>query len=216
VNRTAWEDEFWTPELDFLGKTVLVLGGGPGLTPAVVSKLHGRHCIAVNSSYLIAPPDALLFFTDNGWFEGHTDAVNAWRGRVVTQSRASKRSLPSLLRVGSEAGRRFPPAGSPRILQGKSTGQTAIALAIAMGASTVILLGFDMQVVGGREHHHDDYLAVTRTQRRGDPMVYQRQFLPAFEGWDAMARRAGVVVLNATPGSALKEFPMVVPEAVLC
>lgn len=213
MTRTAWEDDFWTPEPWFRGQPVFLLGGGPGLTPRIAARLLGRCCIAINSSYLLASRNTLLFFTDNSWFEPRVDVVQSWAGPVVTQSRASKRAMPSLRRIKSEAGRNFPAPGSGVVLQGRSTGQTAIGLAAAMLGNPIILLGFDMRAVGGREHHHDDYQDPARRPARPD--IYQKDFLPAFRGWGEMARRAGLEVLNATPGSALKEFPMVDPEAVL-
>jgi hypothetical protein len=213
IERSAWEDDFWTPEPWFRNQPVFLLGGGPGLTPGIAALLPGRCCIAVNSSYLLAPRDALLFFTDNSWFEPRVDVVLSWAGPVVTQSRHSKRAVPTLRRIKSVAARNFPEPGSGVVMQGRSTGQTAIGLAAAMLGDPIILLGFDMRAVGGREHHHDDYQDPAR--RPAQPEVYEKHFLPAFRGWGEMAARAGLTVLNATPGSALKEFPMVDPETVL-
>jgi hypothetical protein len=71
-----------------------------------------------------------------------------------------------------------------------------------MGAARIVLLGFDMRIADGRSHCHDDY-------ESRDPNLYETDFRPAFEGWNAAAFRAGVEVVNATPGSALTEFAVV-------
>ena len=107
-----------------------------------------------------------------------------------------------ILRVKGEGDPVFPPDFASRpIQQGRSSGHTAIALAIALGASVVVLLGYDMRVVDGREHHHAEY-----TEPR-DLEQYERDFVPAFAGWDEAALKVGVQVFNCTPGSALLEFP---------
>ena len=85
------------------------------------------------------------------------------------------------------------------IRRGRSSGHTAVALAIAMQARLVVLLGFDMRGLNGRSHFHDRY-------RNNDLAMYAREFVPSFDGWDAAARALDVTVLNATPGSALDEF----------
>jgi len=89
------------------------------------------------------------------------------------------------------------------IQQGRSSGHTAVSLAVAFRAATVVLLGFDMRVVDGREHHHDEY-----TGER-DLGQYATDFVPAFNGWREAALAREVTIVNATPGSALHEFPMV-------
>ncbi|MFN4283512.1 MAG: hypothetical protein ACK4NA_12820 [Alphaproteobacteria bacterium] len=207
------EYEYWQIEPVLAGETVFLLAGGPSLDQATVDKLRGRRAITINSSchkaLAAGLDDGPLFFTDNNWFEDHEAIVRAWRGPVVTLSRKAKRELPDLVkRVEGEHRPDFT-RGGRTLRQGRSSGQTAISLAIAMGARRLVLLGYDMRPVGGRTHHHDDY------KTGGDPEIYAREFLPAFAGWNAAAHAAGVRVLNATPGSALTEFPFADSAALL-
>jgi hypothetical protein len=95
---------------------------------------------------------------------------------------------------------RFPPIGNREIWGGRSSGHTAISLAIAMGAKRVCLIGYDMRLVEGKEHFHSDY-------RGGrDLSIYANEFVPGFNGWNESAWASGVEVLNCTPGSAVSEF----------
>lgn len=143
--------------------------------------------------------DGVLYFTDADWFEQRRGAVAAWRGMVVSPSSYAKRQMPEkILRVQGEFRADFPRLGAQAIRKGKSSGQTAIGLAVALGASTVVLLGFDMKQVAGRSHHHDEYMST--------PAIFAQRFVPAFRGWAASAEKAGVRIVNATPGSALREF----------
>ncbi len=104
---------------------------------------------------------------------------------------------------------RFPPAGSREIWGGRSSGHTAISLAIAMGAKRVAMVGYDMRVVGGREHFHADY------KGGRDLSIYANEFVPGFNGWNESAWASGCEVLNCTPGSAVTEFATANLEDVL-
>lgn len=207
-DRTVWEDVFWPVEKLFKGETVFCLASGPSLTQEVCEKVCGHRTIVINSSYTLAPWADVLFFTDNGWFEKHETIVKAWPGRVITVSRAAKRQLPDIVKRVKSARplRGFPSLESGEVRQGRSSGHTAIGLAVAMGAKRVVMLGYDMKTVGDREHHHTEYLSLGRPRNME---IYAKEFVPAFQGWNEDARKIGVEVLNATEGSAVKEFPFV-------
>lgn len=108
----------------------------------------------------------------------------------------------------------FPPVGSREIWAGRSSGHTAISLAIAMGASRIGLVAYDMRVVAGREHFHRDY-HVNHDGTGRDLTQYEKEFVPGFGGWNEAALASGVQVLNCTPGSALTEFPFADLDEVL-
>lgn len=218
VEPNAREFQFWTPEPIFKGETVFCLASGPSLTPEVCEKIRGRPAIVVNVSFRLAPWAPIWFFTDSSIYERYRDDVAAWPGEIVTMSRTAKRELPDKVkRVKGEGDpafpfARFPALGSPTIRQGRSSGHTAISLAIALGASRVALLGYDMRLVDGREHHHTEY----NGPHGRDLEQYARDFVPAFAGWNAAAVASGVEILNCTPGSALTEFPFADLDEVLC
>ena len=165
-----WEHELWTPEVLFKGETVFCLASGPSLTQEVVDKVRGRgRVIAVNSSVYLAPWADVLFFTDSGWFEHgrdpalcglhgddrwpRRDFVEAFPGLVVSMSRSAKRVLPDKVKRIKGRGQptdnppRFPAPGSPEIHGGRTSGHTAISLAIGMGATRIVMLGYDMRLI---------------------------------------------------------------------
>jgi hypothetical protein len=205
-------DELWSPEPLFKDKTVFVLASGPSLTQESADRVRGRLSIVINSSCMIAPFADVLFFTDNSWFEPRKDIVANWPGMVVTMSRHAKRDMPDKIkRIAEQMRPDFPPLGSDHIRAGRTSGHRAVSLAVAMGAATIVLLGFDMRMVNGKEHHHTEY-----TEPR-DLDQYAHDFVPAFNGWKADALKVGVEILNATPLSAVHEFSMVsLDEALLC
>src|ERR1044072_7719424 len=155
------ELEYWLPEPLFKGETIFCLASGPSLTPEICERVRGRCTIAVNSSAALAPWASVLFFTDSGWYEPRRDLVANWPGLVISMSRTAKRELPD--KVKRVQGLGDPQAlpgfsrGPAVIQQGRSSGHTAVSLAIALGASRVVLLGYDMGFVAGREHCHSEY-----------------------------------------------------------
>lgn len=213
VRPATREFEYWTPDQVFAGETVFCLASGPSLTQEIVDKIRGPRTIVVNTSVNLAPWADVLFFTDSGWYEPRRELVANFAGLVISMSATAKRELPDKVKrvqgIGDPQGGCFPKLGSPGVRQGRSSGHTAVGLAIALGASRVILVGYDMRMVGGREHHHSEYSGPR------DLDQYAREFVPAFNGWNEDAHKVGVKILNATPLSAVREFPMVNLEEVL-
>lgn len=240
-----WENVIWTPELLFLGETVVCIASGPSLTPEICARvcaaqLAGKcRVIVVNSSCALAPWADVLYFTDSGWYSDRRGLVKDWPGLVVSMSRLAARELnapgeptvcgrsrvlrvkgcgdpdaPPRVRVAAGVLPKvpgFPDLGSPEIQQGRSSGHTAVSLAVAMGASRVLMVGYDMQVVNGREHHHQEYKGPR------DLAIYQNEFQRGFTGWNEAAVASGVEVLNCTHGSAVTEFPFAdLDEALFC
>lgn len=212
---TPWEYDYWTPEPWWKGETVFVLASGPSLTQEVCDKIKGRKAIVINVSFKLAPWAPVWYFTDSYIYESFRDEVKAWPGEIITMSRTAKRELNERVkRVRGEGdpsfpSGKFPPIGHPAIRQGRNSGNTAVALAIALGAARVALVGFDCRVIGGREHHHDAYSGPR------DLSLYNNEFRRAFDGWNAAAIASGVSIVNCTPGSAITEFPFADLDDVL-
>ncbi len=212
---TPWANDYWTPEPWFRAETIFVLASGPSLTQEICDKVRGHKAIVVNASYKLAPWAPVWFFTDGHIYEKYTDDVLAWPGEIITMSVTAKqelhRSVKRIKGIGDPTipGGYFPPPGSPFIRQGRSSGHTAVSLAIALGASRIGLLGFDMRYVNGREHHHSEYTGPR------DPDLYAREFVPGFDGWNDAALKSGTQIFNCTGGSAVTEFPFAYLEEVL-
>jgi hypothetical protein len=198
----------WVPHPFWRGQTAFILGGGPSLTQEVVDRLKGRRVIATNEAGKLAPFADILLFSDHKWYRPNKEFVAQWPQAVVTCSVPAAQDMPHKVHLVSvENTRGFPPSGSGFIRNGRSSGHKAISLAVAMGARRAVLLGFDMRVVDGRSHFHGEY--------KRAPELYRDAFIPTFKGWCRDARRSGCEVLNATPGSALTEFPFTTLDEVL-
>ena len=186
--------ESWYPEPLFVNQTVFIVGGGPSLKGFDFTRLRDRRCIAINAAGADVPWADVLFFKSPDW-PGCTELIESWRGLAVTVS--AERLPPNVRRVAIDR------ATIPRA---RTSGQYAVSLAIMMRAKTVVLLGFDWNRQGGNYH-----------PRYGKPGIAYRNVPPAvWGGYAARASRAGCEVLNATPDSAITEFPSVSLSDVLC
>jgi hypothetical protein len=95
------------------------------------------------------------------------------------------------------------------IRQGGNSGFQAVGLALHFGAARVILLGFDMQMTGGRTHWHGDHRG-----KLGNPVVHRMEvWLKRFA---EMAAESRIPIVNATRETALTCFPRVELKAALC
>lgn len=192
---------FWVPEPLFTGAAVFILGGGPSLRGFDFARLAGRRVIAVNEAIKHYPDADLLYFWDDTWFLRNRALVHYRQGLTATGSRMAAASQPRLRRIDIQANAPLQ-RGGQAVRKGRSSGHTAVALAVACGAARVVLLGYDMRLVDGRSHFHDSYVA-------RDPERMNGEWLPAFAGWRDEAAAVGCEIVNATPGSALTEFPAV-------
>jgi hypothetical protein len=196
---------FWDPDRAFLGTTVVLIGGGPSHAEIDLAALSGHRFIAINSSCRkvrpVATADDFLYFSDNGWAERFELLVRDWPGPVVTSNRNTKARLGDLVRrLDIAVLTRAIGVMSDHVWA--SSGHSAACLAAIMGARRIVLVGFEGQFIDGRSHGHDDY-------RVSDALVFTARFLPGWKGLAPAFERLGVELVNATPRSAIAEFPFV-------
>ena len=200
------------------GQTCVILAGGPSLKDQDLSPLTALHpwpkVIAINDSWKLRPYANVLYFVDGAWWQRQMDenafsldgAVrfhdliykgNWIKGGAGFDNHPQIKQLAFTGQVGLEE--------NPQALRhGSNSGHSAINLAYLFGAKRIVLLGYDMCCVPGRAHWHD------RQDGWGPEYfqtVLQNEFLPLFAYLVEPLRRAGVEVINATPGSALKLWP---------
>lgn len=195
---------FWEP--DVWGEaTAVIVGGGPSHVEVPANAYRAHRLIAVNSACRHVRPIAttkdILYFSDNSWSERFEGLIRDWPGVVVTSNRNTKARLGTLVnRLDLTAVTEYAGA-SPDYVQA-SSGHTAACLAAMMGARRLVLIGFEGGYVNGRSHGHNDY-----TQH--DEHAFRERFLPGWTGLAPAFRRLGVEVLNATPHSAVTDFPLI-------
>lgn len=203
------------------GACVVVAASGPSLTSEVAEQCRGVPCLVVNDAYKLMPWAEVLYAADWKWWKHHNGCPDFAGEKWVPKS-GSLNSSRDVQKQAAEYGLRLVNGDrsggfsrNPSLihygLQGAcNSGFQAVGLAILFGAARIILVGFDMREVGGKKHFFGSHPKGLNPNQ-------------AFSGWirgfaDAVKTiPAGVSVVNATPDSALKCFPMMsLTEALEC
>lgn len=201
----------WRHGRPWAGQPAVLLGGGPSLTPQQIGHCRARsiRTIAINNAYRIAPWADILYFCDLSWWgqHAHYPAFRDFAGIKATISDA--RYAEHLTNTGDQ-GLDF---NEGCVRTGWNGGMQALNLAINLGATPIVLLGFDLCVDGDRTHWHDGHAS------KYSPELYTQSFqkimLPAFDAAAALCREKGIVVINSSPGTALHAFPKIRLEEAL-
>lgn len=192
------------------GAVAVAIGGGPTLTPEQVDYCRGRaKVIAINDAIRLAPWADLLYFADERWYRWHEAEVRAFKGqRATIENRHLAVELPGLwcFENAGVKGLCLRPQG---LMTGKNSGYQVINLALHLGVSKLVLIGYDMSAAPGRTHWFGDHPVPGRPDR------FAKVHLPMFEGLVDPLKRSGMEVVNATPETALKAFPSVRLEEAL-
>ena len=197
--------------IDSTAKTVVILASGPSLTQEQIDAAlaSGYPTIAVNSTWEKMPTATMLYAGDFLWFKFNIAKVRAakFKGEIWTQDNTVASRWPGIKRI---RGTNRKGLGKDVIHINGNSGTQAINLAYLQGYRRIILLGFDMKLgPNGERHHHKDH---------AHPMVQNQTFNQWLDQLQDVARDLEAEkceVLNATPDSALKSFPLVDWKAVL-
>ena len=188
--------------------TVVCIGTGPSLTQEDVNACRGHaRVIAIKNAVTMASWADCVYGAGNDaggrtWWSREGPGLQFNGLRYSLDPNAARWS--SVLRQGSETGLSSDPW---RLALGRHSGYQAINLAVLLGAARVVLLGYDMQPTGGKEHYfgaHPHGVAV--------PFDYLRA---RFDSIVEPLQAAGVIVLNASRETALTIFPRVSLEEAL-
>jgi hypothetical protein len=190
------------------GETCVILASGPSLTTDDVAYVRGKaRVIVINTTYVLAPWADVLYAADAKvwrWYwkkgpQGYEDCtMRDFAGLKFSLTRpAENHPGVVVLRRGLPTGLSLNPLS---LHTGGNGGYQAIGLAFHLGASRIILLGYDMQTgPRGEEHWHGDHPNSSRSP-------YDK-FRGNFPTLVEPLKAAGVEVVNCTRRTALTAFP---------
>ena len=213
---------------------VWILGGGPsvprqfgipekvvqdvinGISPPSVyspymKALHDKHVIGINVAYLIGNWIDIILFGDDSFFLKHQKGLSEFPGLKVS-CYPKDRNIPWVKFLARD--NRHPKGISinPKTVSWNlNTGSAAISIAVHTGAKRIILLGFDMKLDENEvQHWHDLYGRrkswKERNKSKPDGLPFERH-LTGFPIIAKDAKMLGVEILNASPESAIQDFP---------
>jgi hypothetical protein len=171
--------------------------------------LSGWKILAVNRAWERVPFCDAMYAGDEDWWNHYGRFTLRYRGQKFAghQKSAAKHDAVYIEKISAPGLRKTP----GQVNSGGNSGHQGINLVWHLGANQIVLLGFDMRLDNG-VHFHADYPDGMLNVPPMHIAVWRRNM------WNmslALAKE-GVKVRNATKGSALKCFPMMNLEDVLC
>jgi hypothetical protein len=177
------------------GRTVVAIASGPSLSieDCELVRNSGLTTVVTNLTFRLCPWADVLYGFDAVWWKQYRQEVANFAGEKVSASRLSEKYGAQTVVIGY-----------------RNSGCAAAGLAMARGASRVVLLGYDAMFDGAKRHWHEDY---PRTMDNAGAMGdWPRQF----ELLARSAKRRSVQIVNASRRTRLKCFPLMKLEEALC
>lgn len=193
---------------EWSGEAVVLVASGVSASDAPLHRARGRaKCIAINSSWRLAPWADVLYACDAKWWRANEGAPEFEGLRVgfepvpeypdVRRIEVDKKSDVLVMQPGT--------TGS-----GGNSGFQALNLAVQWGARRVLLVGYDMRIDLGA-HWHGRHGAGLNNPT--DQLV--KRWVAAMDGAAATLAALGVEVLNCSPISALTAYRKTTLEEAL-
>lgn len=190
------------------GQTAIVIATGPSLdfeTAQMCSAYKGPK-IGVNDAYVMVPNVDIVYAADDTWWARHSGlkASKAELWSVHELPNVDKtpliKAIPRMKLIAGRVHKGF--SADPAVIHyGENSGFQAVNLALLFGASKVLLVGFNMQLVKGVRHFFGDHpWPAVNTESYG----YDR-FLQHFDAAKDTVP-PGVEIVNCTPNSRLTCF----------
>jgi hypothetical protein len=176
---------------DWAGRTVVCIASGPSLTAddCELVRAAAVPTVVTNTTFRMCPWADVLFGMDlKWWLEYHEEAKKTFTGRLLAGS-----GIVSRLGIESVY-------GCPWFTSFGNSGASAISLAVAAGATKVVLVGFDAQRTGGQTHWHGDHPSSLSNA------ASLKNWPRKFDQVAAYAKGKGCKVVNASRATALTCF----------
>ena len=176
------------------------LASGPSLTPDDVERVRiwrqgGGLVIVANTTFRMAPWADAVFAMDRKWWEHHyTEVCEVFAGRRLTTASLDERFDVERLKVQSY----------------RNSGAGCVSVAVAEGAKSVVLVGYDCAKDDGKTHWHGSHPAGLSDAKtiKVWPLIFDRLAKDM--------KRNGVRVVNASRRTVLKCFEGALLEETLC
>ncbi len=168
-------------------------------------EIKTHRVIGVNNCYELGDWVDVCWFGDSKWFQWYHEEFAFFSGlkatcnhKFVTEPR---KNIKALLR-GKPQGLETDPR---KVSWNRSSGGSAINLAIHLGAKRIVLVGYDMRLIDGAKN----WKPHKREKTKPNPYV---RFREPFKKIMEDAKALGIEIVNASPKSSLREW---IPEVNL-
>jgi len=184
------------------GRTVIVAAPGPSLTQEVAERCRNHTVLAIKEAYQQIPWAEVLYGCDEKFWKRTNGCPDFQGERWSSHDNNSNHKLAAARDYGvklcnGRGGLRFS-LDPITIHYSKDSGFQAINLALLFGATRLVLVGFDMRLVGGKRYFfgNDPRRLLTKYNEVAEKFAMAARHLPPH-----------IKIINSTPDSALKCFP---------
>jgi len=215
-----FEDIAWSAPPIWDGETFTILGCGPSLDlDDVLRAAQTTRIIAINSAFRMAPFADILYAGDGHFWDEYPDAFEYTGVRVgMAYDLENEKYYPNIdgkdynaikfMACSGEDGLETKDRRALRM--GRNGGFQAINLAVHLGAKRIILLGYDMKLIDGKNHWEG-----AEPRGKHQPPEPFDLFIPAFDTIVEPLKQLGIEIFNCTMGSEMKAFPIVPIDKVI-
>lgn len=177
------------------GRPVVCVGTGASLTAEDVAVCRDRACVlAVKDAVRLATWADVLYSGEIRWWRQYGPALTFAGARYTLEPEAE--DWATVLRNTGPLGLEPSPDG---LRTGSHSGYQAINLAVHLGASRIVLLGYDMQATNGQDH----FFGAHPYEKRVRPY----QWVSLFAELVAPLKSLGIPIVNASRVTAISCFP---------
>lgn len=193
---------YWRADGSWNGRTVVIVGGGPSVTTAQVRAIGLARAadrirvIAINDAVYPCWFADIVWGCDARWWRYH-GTLPGFSG--IKLALTDTGGLPPGVMLMKNTGEEGFDPDPWSVRTGRNGGYQALHVAVHMGATTVLLVGYDMQ----GQHWFGRHPAEVHPHA-GNPAMHRRIYF--FARLAPLLKERGVRVVNVTPGSALDAF----------
>lgn len=186
------------------GSTIVCVGTGPSLIAADLATCRGgAHVLVVNDAYRLALWADVLLAVDAKWWDWHRGAPEFQGLKYTLQRHETPWPGVVVLRATGQAGLDTDPSG---LRTGGHGGYAAINLAYHLGASKIVLLGYDLCAASDGQHHyfgeHPDRTHPNYDVRRA---AYASLYVALAERCVALVNASRVTTIPDVPRQSLED-----------
>lgn len=213
--RPEIRDEYDSLPRCYEGQTVFIIGGGPSVSRTNLKLIKDRPVLGCNDAFRLGTWVDWNLFCDRRWWMWNWHDLEKWPNReraicIVPQLLEERNCNWPWLKILRRDEARFGlSVEQDTLCWNRGCGGAAINAAYLLGASKIVLIGFDMRVVEGKHNYHDHHKKEER------PQIYQGSMIPFLKPMADAMKVTGLQIANATPGSAMNLFPVVRLEELL-
>lgn len=192
-------------KLDWAGHTVVIVASGPSVSAIDLTRTIGSaKLLMINESWRLAPWADAMYAADYMWWK-HRDGCPDFKGVKFSSDHQAVDEWPEIrhLRLWREVNTII--TEEPNVIgDGRNSGFQALNLAVLLGSTDIVLVGYDMTLEYGLHWHgwHDRPL---NNPQQHNILVWRKHL-------DAVApvlKNKGIRVRNASHISRLEAFPKV-------